>query len=86
MSHQAKFKNHNLVLNNTDAIISLSVPVVAVVNKLGALSYLGPYASLMFCAVGNGLVKPYLTKENPEQAMFGPTILTEAKGCYCNIS
>lgn len=86
MSHQAKFKNHNLVLNNSDAIISLSVPVVAVINKLGALSYLGPYANGMFCAEGNSLVKPYLTKKNPEQGMFGATILIEAKGCYCNIS
>ncbi|MDE3270992.1 DUF6436 domain-containing protein [Pseudoalteromonas sp. G4] len=80
------FKNHNLVVNNTDGLFLPSVPAVAVINKLGALSYLGPYASGMFCAEGNGLVEPYLIKKNPEHSKLGATIITDAKGCYCSVS
>ncbi|WP_152537643.1 DUF6436 domain-containing protein [Catenovulum agarivorans] len=57
-----------------------STPAVAVFNQQGRLVYFGPYATGLFCAPQQGIVEDYI---GPTTEYFGPTIITDAQGCYC---
>lgn len=78
------FKNHVITLNSTSRFNIPSVPAVAVINQNGKLTYLGPYATGMFCSEGQGLVEQYIN-DNTEYNTLGAAILTDAQGCYCNL-
>ncbi|WP_372767766.1 DUF6436 domain-containing protein [Pseudoalteromonas sp.] len=80
------YKNYNIQLDKQLKLKLPSVPAVAVINKQSSLSYLGPYSTGMFCAEGKGLVEPYLLNSSTKQNFFGAAIITDAKGCYCNLS
>ena len=58
-----------------------SVPAVAVVDKEGRLSYLGPYSSGVYCTQGNGLVEPFIEKKKIQN--LGATVISQSQGCYC---
>ncbi|WP_100915226.1 DUF6436 domain-containing protein [Pseudoalteromonas spongiae] len=78
------FKNHVITLKSNNRFNIPSVPAVAVINQNGKLTYLGPYATGMFCSEGEGLVEQYIN-DNTEHNELGATILTDAQGCYCNL-
>ena len=78
------FKNHVITLKSNNRFNIPSVPAIAVINQNGKLTYLGPYATGMFCSEGEGLVEQYII-DNTENNALGATILTDAQGCYCNL-
>ncbi|GMM83967.1 DUF6436 domain-containing protein [Pseudoalteromonas sp. MTN2-4] len=74
----------NLVTNSKLKRFIPSVPAVAVVDEEGKLSYLGPYASGMFCTQGNGLVEPFIKRMQGQN--LGATVISQSQGCYCALS
>jgi len=58
-----------------------STPAIAVFNETGALAYLGPYSSGLYCAPTEGLVEKFIPAENN---IIGAVIVTDARGCYCS--
>ena len=57
-------------------------PALAVIDKLGKLRYLGPYATGLGCFTGNNLVADIARIATSEQYL-GATVNTEARGCFC---
>lgn len=60
-----------------------SIPAVAVFNKTGVLTYLGPYSTGMYCSPNQGLVEKFIPAKDHT---IGATIINEAQGCYCNLN
>jgi hypothetical protein len=81
-----QFQNVQLNVETVTALKAIlpSVPAVAVIDKQGNLSYLGPYSSGIFCSQGNGLVEPFI-KDN-SAVRYGATVISQSQGCYCALS
>lgn len=56
-------------------------PAIAVIDEMGAVTYLGPYSTGMYCSAGNGLVERFITETH--QPNLGTVIPYDATGCYC---
>jgi len=60
-----------------------ATPAVAVYDQEGQLTYLGPYATGLFCTAGRGLVETFIKQSGNSQQYLGATIPLDANGCYC---
>lgn len=85
LAAQLGYKNHFITLNRGNNLFIPSVPAVAVIDKTGKLTYLGPYSTGMFCLKGKGIVEQFIKKTHTQNNPLGATILTDAEGCYCNL-
>lgn len=80
-----QFQSHHVLLNpvTREDLIPLSTPAIVVFDDNGKLAYLGPYSVGLLCSIGNSFVDTYI--ENVIQNKhFGPFIVSDAQGCYCN--
>lgn len=86
LAAQKQLQNVKLNLDEHTAFKAYipSVPAVAVIEKNGKLSYLGPYSTGMFCSQGNGLVEPFLKKS--QNNTIAATVISQSQGCYCNLT
>ncbi|TMO57943.1 DUF6436 domain-containing protein [Pseudoalteromonas phenolica] len=86
LAENHQFNNVTVTLDEPGILKSLvpSVPAVAVIDKFGKLNYFGPYSSGMFCTEGDGLVEPFIGKD--QSAKTGATVISQSKGCYCNLN
>lgn len=58
-----------------------AVPAIAIVGDNNDLLYAGPYATGLDCSENNSLVDVVL--HNFAQGFSTPTIISDARGCYC---
>lgn len=85
LAEKHQFNNVTVMVDELSILKAFvpSVPAVAVIDKAGKLNYFGPYSSGMFCTEGNGLVEPFI--EKAQSASAGATVISQSKGCYCNL-
>jgi len=86
LAEKQQFNNINVTLDEPSSLKTYvpSVPAVAVIDMEGKLHYFGPYSSGMFCTEGDGLVEPFIGKD--QSAKTGATVISQSKGCYCNLN
>lgn len=78
-----KFKILNVNLPADMLTIIPSTPSVLIVNEMQDLLYFGPYSVGLACSESNGFVEAVL--QNYTQGFNSDLIVSEVKGCYCNV-
>jgi hypothetical protein len=58
-----------------------STPAILITDENENLLYVGPYSIGLDCSADNSLVDVVLS--NYRQGFSSPTIISDAKGCYC---
>jgi len=86
LAEKHQFNNVTVMVDELSILKAFvpSVPAVAVIDKAGKLNYFGPYSSGMFCTEGDGLVEPFIEKD--QLARAGATVISQSQGCYCNLT
>ncbi len=91
--HQAELAHslsaYHQVSLNVDEIPALAhilgtVPALAVIDEVGQLRYLGPYALGYGCITGNTLIS-WIQKLISAKQFLGATINSDAQGCFCPV-
>jgi hypothetical protein len=77
------FEVRNIVLTKENNNVIPSTPAVLVLDEVGELIYLGPYAEGLECSVDNSMVDIVL--ENYIKGFNANLVINDAKGCYCNM-
>jgi len=58
-----------------------ATPAILITDDKERLLYVGPYATGLDCSANNSLVDIILS--HYRQGFSAPTIISDAKGCYC---
>lgn len=66
---------------NEIATLVPATPAIVIVDNNDELLYVGPYATGLDCSADNSLIDVVL--DNYRQGFSAPTIINDAKGCYC---
>ncbi|GGD55090.1 DUF6436 domain-containing protein [Lacimicrobium alkaliphilum] len=59
-----------------------AVPSIILFDAESNLTFIGPYSTGFRCSAGKGLIESWLTSTIDTKGL-GPTVFSEAKGCYC---
>jgi len=77
-----EFEVVNIDLEGSEAAPFISAtPAILITDDNEKLLYVGPYATGLDCSADNSLVDVVLN--NYRQGFSSPTIVSDAKGCYC---
>jgi len=81
----AKLDNFNVVYVDVSSRALMNIipasPAILITDTVGDLLYVGPYATGLDCSANNSLIDVVLN--NFRQGFSLPTIISDAKGCYC---
>lgn len=58
-----------------------ATPAIAIIDGTGALTYLGPYSTGIYCSAGEGIVERFIKQTHYPN--LGVVIPFDATGCYC---
>jgi len=77
-----EFEVVNIDLESSEAAPFITAtPAILITDDNESLLYVGPYATGLDCSADNSLVDVVLN--NYRQGFSSPTIISDAKGCYC---
>jgi len=82
-SQENGFEIRSIELSEKQSNVIPSTPAVLILDELGELIYLGPYAEGLECSAGSSIVDIVL--KNYVKGFNANLIMNDAKGCYCNL-
>lgn len=86
INKQAKLDGFEVINVNLPKGLSTivpSTPAILITSDIEELLYFGPYSAGLACSQSNGYVETVL--QNYKQGFSADLIMSDTKGCYCNI-